>query len=220
MVLTAASEQDCDGDDANQMAIDWRWSDFDEVDIDQFPHTVYIDNSCNGALAVVRGLQIVLSSAACFEDPPVTASELTVWAGSSIKESGTPRSVRKLIKHPEYVYGKNDIAILILEKDYELSKDIKPVELPPPGHGLPEGLTVTGWFFWNSKMIGKWNPISYKCDFLDSLPFPRHWQQICTYTDNKSKFQGKLKDESAQMSFSQWTFLHCRKTRKLRYFTV
>jgi secreted trypsin-like serine protease len=102
--------------------------------------------ACGG---VIVGKNHILSAAHCFEERPVNLTNIYINVGSTKKNEGTTYNVTKVKIHESYdnVTKTNDIAVLTLSQDIEMSKDVAAACLPtePVKNYVGQTLIVSGW---------------------------------------------------------------------------
>lgn len=119
-------------------------------------HTVSGNNNNNANTIEVNTVTI-------FSRRSRPASEYSVRAGSSIRESGgVVISVTRIYIHPDYSGWDGDIAIMYLRSALTFSDSISPIQLPEDGQLFADGTdaVVIGWGHTYSE--ANWLPLQLK----------------------------------------------------------
>jgi len=107
----------------------------------------YNQHDCGGSIVQVNGTQLIVTAAHCIDTP----SGYTVVAGD-LKQSDTSgheqtRRVTRVIVHEDYDYwtNLNDIALLLIDRPFELNQYVQPIPLPTRMQDTPGDVVVSGW---------------------------------------------------------------------------
>ncbi|KAF5283999.1 hypothetical protein FQR65_LT13633 [Abscondita terminalis] len=125
-----------------------------EVNFAEIPWQAMVLRDSNRSLlcgGVIIKSNVVLTSAHCVEGTPT--HDILIKGGEwklGIDEEPLPFQIVKVsavIRHPQYVRGelKNDLALLILDENLRLAKNIAPICMPPPNQPPLAQCIATGW---------------------------------------------------------------------------
>ncbi|XP_044733181.1 trypsin-3-like [Chrysoperla carnea] len=168
--------------DCNAALMDHRIVHGENARIEQYPYQVYIlrvksDYQCGGALI---SSSVVLTAAHCY---PPNDQQGTVRAGSTNrKQGGQVRQIKRGILHSQYSGAnlQNDIAVLFVDRPFQLTSSVKPIRLPVGENDNPRvgdiGVT-TGWGY-----LGSSENVPHT---LRQVKLPVMDQKICQQQQNK-----------------------------------
>jgi len=106
---------------------------------------------CGGSVIDVNGTQLVITAAHCVEDEDPNDPDSTVLAGEHDQSRTSPneqsRTVTRFIMHEDYDYwtSVNDIAILFLDRPFQLTNYVQPIPLPSRMQDTRGEIVVSGW---------------------------------------------------------------------------
>ncbi|XP_012270934.1 chymotrypsin-1 [Orussus abietinus] len=125
------------------------------ADIGEFPYQASLrlkgGHFCGGSIITTRH---VLTAAHCIIDFLSTGSDLTgltvVTGTNSLARGGTTHAVGKYSYHKDYAGGpsnmwRNDVAVLTLAKEIEVTTEQSPISLPDEDVPWGETGVVSGW---------------------------------------------------------------------------
>ncbi|KAF5306571.1 hypothetical protein FQR65_LT07298 [Abscondita terminalis] len=156
--------------------------------IEQYPYQLsllkYGSHFCGATL--VKD-DVVLTTAHCVENVDKSVSDLAARAGSTYRnEGGVVINVKKICSHPKFTINYDyDVAVLQLEKPYQLSSSIKSIPLQSRGDHVPAGAmgTATGWgalifdgppsYVLQEVDVPKIKPIDCENFYLEEIVTPR-----------------------------------------------
>ncbi|ODM99658.1 Trypsin-1 [Orchesella cincta] len=120
----------------------------------ELPYQILLLNqgrhSCGGSFISVKGIHFVLTAAHCVTDTS-NPSRYTIIAGENDRTttSGNEqrRRVTRVLAHRQYssTTYQNDIALLVLDRPFEVNKFVSPIPLPQQGQATTGNVVVSGW---------------------------------------------------------------------------
>nr|AQM58392.1 venom s1 protease 14 [Pristhesancus plagipennis] len=183
----------------------------EEAGINEFPWVVGIkasDDGGPGCGGVILSKRIVLTASHCTEALEKAKIQVIVGEHDVLDDKETPVTqvinVKKYVQHPSYDlngYLENDIALLLLEKDIEMSDRVGPICLPTAKNNyVRQTVKVMGW---GKLGTNKGSSRVLRKVELDVIPLPicaKAYQgisqkrgqvsQFCTFTLSKDSCQG------------------------------